>query len=221
MHSRHSKDTTPSHLTRQPVVQRDLRLHRMERQVLAHLLRQLQPLDARGVGWRLRVLELDISVEYINGIKNQLAHFLSRLPTSGSTQVDPELNIPVLTVNNIRDREFINKFEYCLLDDEDHLDFITAETPDAKDALCTVEPVSSLTDEKILSHQQTDPLCLLLKKQLARGPSKLYHINDKGILIRVSPQDFSNQFVLPKDLRQRVLYIAHYSKSAGHPQGRE
>ena len=49
--------------------------------------------------------------------------------------------------------------------------------------------------------------------------SSNYLINNKGIICRKSTVDFSIQILLPEKLRERVLYISHYSKAAGHPGG--
>ena len=181
----------------------------------------LGPTDAteRLARWRLRLLEFDISVEYKKGIKNQLADAISRIPTEGETNISPDLNIPVLSIKEKEEIKILQSMEDDLYDDEDHLDFILAQQEDPIASVPDIEPISALTDEEIILHQYTDRLCGMLRKHLTLGPSKLYQINDKGILVRISPRDFSTQIVLPKDLRQRVLHIAHHSLSAGHPGG--
>ena len=78
-----------------------------------------------------------------------------------------------------------------LYDDEDHLDFILAQQEDPIASVPDIEPISALTDEEIILRQHTDRLCGMLRKHLTLGPSKLYQINDKGILVRISPRDFS------------------------------
>ena len=172
----------------------------------------LTDVTGRLTRWRLRLLEFDISIEYKKGIKNQLADALSRITTDGETSAAPYLNIPVLSVEEQQEYDCLGNLESDRMDDEDHLDFITARKADPCFAVTETPLLSALTDEEIISHQYTDRLCLILKKLLIKGPHKYYQINRKGILVRISPRDFSEQIVLPKDLRHRVLHIAHYSR---------
>ena len=79
--------------------------------------------------------------------------------------------------------------------------------------------VSALTPEEIILAQASDKFCADKLGEVRSGIQSAFRENIKGILVRISPNDYSEQIVLPKPLRQRVLYIAHYSKSAGHPGG--
>ena len=43
--------------------------------------------------------------------------------------------------------------------------------------------------------------------------------NDKGLLVRISPVDRSEQVVVPQSLRAKILYLNHRPRFAAHPGG--
>ena len=55
-------------------------------------------ISGRLARWRIRLCEFDFSLEYKKGKKNTIADAISRLPTTGETEVDPYLDVPVLNL---------------------------------------------------------------------------------------------------------------------------
>ena len=54
--------------------------------------------SGRLARWRIRLCEFDFSLEYRKGKKNTIADAISHLPTTGEKEVDPDLDVPVLTL---------------------------------------------------------------------------------------------------------------------------
>ena len=80
-------------------------------------------------------------------------------------------------------------------------------------------PLPALTDEDIIFAQNEDEYCKNILKLIQENNTSEFLLNNRGMICRKSPVDFSIQIVLPEKLREQVLYISHYSKSAGHPGG--
>ena len=113
------------------------------------------------------------------------------------------------------------------MDDEDHLDFITARKADPCFAVTETPLLSALTDEEIISHQYTDRLCLIPKQLLIKvqhlnmipkqllikGQHKYYQINRKGILVRISTRDFLKKLSFQRTC-DTVCYTKHSTPSS-------
>ena len=81
------------------------------------------------------------------------------------------------------------------------------------DMLC---PISI---DEMLSEQAADEYCQWARREMDRdtqGKSP-FAINQHGILIRRSTLDGSLQVVVPLSLRRRLLDIAHFAPTSGHP----
>ena len=155
--------------------------------------------------WRLRLSEFDFVVTYKKGTKNNIADALSRIPTSGETNVVQSHELPVFTAegNSIVDLDEHQECEIMLTTEERE------------------PPVSAISIEEILREQRNDTFC---QKRLAELDQGLryspFHINEHGVLIRKSPLDETTQVVVPLSLRPRLLHLQHVPPSAGHPGGR-
>ena len=167
--------------------------------------------SGRLARWRIRLSEFDLALDYKKGKKNTIADAISRLPTNGETNVDPDLDIPVLQVNT---DSSVEGAEEDILDDEDRLDDLTA-------SVHTVEPplLTAIQAEEVIREQSTDEYCLSLRDKLDNGHQIPFEVDEDGTLVRVSPRDFSRQMVIPKALRERLLHLTHHSKSGAHAGG--
>ena len=169
--------------------------------------------SSRLARWRLRLLEFDFTVQYKKVVKNTIADCISRLFTYGETAVEPDVSIPCLNVEQDTDT-------YPFLDVE--LDDSYDEMLVASVDICDVEEVreiSPITNEELIQAQFTDAYCRDLHDSLERGEGSPFAKNDKGILVRISPVDRSEQIVVPKSLRAKVLYLNHQPRFAVHPGG--
>lgn len=96
---------------------------------------------------------------------------------------------------------------------------------DATSGIFLLEPVeesaphSAFSAEEIILAQGRDSDCKSLKDQLYQGTAVPYEIDSHGILVRKTPDDQTRRMYVPRDLRAKVLRIAHYTKTAGHPGG--
>jgi hypothetical protein len=75
--------------------------------------------------------------------------------------------------------------------------------------------VTTVSSDELRTAQAADDTCQRLLTQLPK--TSLYDLNDKSLLVRVSPRDGSQQVVVPKDLVSMILYMEHYPPSAGQP----
>ena len=108
--------------------------------------------SGRLARWRIRLCEFDFSLEYKKGKKNTIADAISRLPTTGETEVDPDLDVPVLTLAPVRlPSATAEDVAEDLFDDVDELDEFTA-------SICHVEPLllTPIFQEEIIREQSTD-----------------------------------------------------------------
>ncbi|CAN8068757.1 unnamed protein product [Agarophyton chilense] len=76
--------------------------------------------------------------------------------------------------------------------------------------------VMPVTREKILREQAQDAYCRTLADQIGFKGSP-FDVDHNGYIVRRSTFYGSLQKVVPKALRPRVLYLAHYPRLSGHP----
>jgi hypothetical protein len=67
----------------------------------------------------------------------------------------------------------------------------------------TEDDVSALYTADLISEQADDPECQKFKDTSTLNG--LYDLDERGMLIRISPSDGSKQVVIPKSLRSKVL----------------
>ena len=77
--------------------------------------------------------------------------------------------------------------------------------------------VSALTIDEIREAQLNDPECTDARRRMAVGEATPYKEDERGLIVRVADIDGTIQILVPLGLRQRVLYLSHYTPLAGHP----
>ena len=77
--------------------------------------------------------------------------------------------------------------------------------------------VSAVTIYVIRDAQIDDPLCNETRRHLACGEQTPHKKDERGLIVRVAELDGTLQIFVSLKLRQRVLYLAHYTPIAGHP----
>lgn len=166
-------------------------------------------------------MEYDFTVHYRKGLKNQIADAISRLPTFGETKVAPDTEIPCYIVEGYdaqpaySDSFQREEFDYEPEDDssseDDDLILAATEEPEVDTRV--------LTMEEIVREQATDGYCIRTRTRMRSSEAHPFAENTRGVLVRLAKIDQTEQIVLPKVLRERALYLAHYPVMAGHPGG--
>ena len=78
--------------------------------------------------------------------------------------------------------------------------------------------VALITIDELLEEQAKDEEHLRLGRRLiSSNQARDYDHDERGLLARISPFDKAIQVFVPKTLRARALYLAHYTPVAGHP----
>lgn len=179
-------------------------------------LMELADAASRLARWRLRLMEFDFTVKYKQGIKNNIADAISRLPTFGFTRVAPDLDIPCLVLG-----EGVGVPDPVQLpgnnNDIDLKKSVLAM--EAGQAQPVQEPVdvNPISLEDLRQAQDTDPYCKQIRADIETSDAPRFDDNDVGVLVRVSPIDGSRAYVVPERLRQKILLLAHHSRLGGHP----
>ena len=190
--------------------------------------------DASGrlARWRLRLLEFDFTVQYKKGAKNTIADCVSRLPTFNETTKVPDATVPCFGVfddtgfpgRNLvgsesdpttatadeRLKELVEE-----MDDEDLQDESVGRNPDPVCEAEETRDLSPISIEEFVEAQATDSYCQQVQKEVDLGTSKLFQINNRGLLVRIAPLDRAEQVVVPASLRAKVLNLCHYPRLVG------
>ena len=78
--------------------------------------------------------------------------------------------------------------------------------------------VEAISIEEFLREQARDPYCQERMKKLgSEEEGAVFEIDQFGILCRSAKLDGAMQKVVPKTLRDRLLYLSHFPRLAGHP----
>ena len=160
--------------------------------------------------WRLRLAEFDYSVEFRPGIKNQAPDALSRLPTDGTDKTPLKDDIPVLAINITKDQE--RSIEDMCDDELDQENFAQHPPPEPQND----DPIER---ETFINEQRNDVECNQYANFVGL-PGSQFVYDREGYLSRVSKVDGALQRVVPRSLRIRLLYLAHYPRLQGHPGAR-
>lgn len=184
--------------------------------------------SSRLARWRLRLLEFDYEIQYKTGATNTIADAISRLPTFGESTFKPDLEIPCFSVEAPAEDVKQNRDANVLLNgcdvqeydsDHDEEDFIDERFPYEVLAVSEEVELSPIRLETFVQEQTKDDFCNGILSKLESEDSVIYKVNDKGLLVRVSPVDKSEQIVVPLTLRQKVLHLSHFPRMMGHPGG--
>ena len=180
-------------------------------------------------------MEFDFTIQYKKGAANTVADAISRLPTYGETSFHPDLEVPCFLVygydwHKVQERlnstkEPVHKLhidDYLALRDFDPEDLFVDEFIDAIDVIYSVEEIKDITPiriETFVEEQARDGFCQRIRPELDKATPSVYQLDKRGLLVRISPVDKSEQIVVPESLRQKVLYLAHYPRMVRHPGG--
>jgi transposase InsO family protein len=82
---------------------------------------------------------------------------------------------------------------------------------------------STVTVADLYHAQISDKTCIQLREDIKKGGSKFYihEENELQLLCRISTDPEHKRVYIPEALRERVMYLAHYPATAGHPGGRK
>jgi Reverse transcriptase (RNA-dependent DNA polymerase)/Integrase zinc binding domain len=75
--------------------------------------------------------------------------------------------------------------------------------------------VAAVSTEELRREKAPDPTCQRLLAMT--GGSRLYDLNDDGLLIRIAPIGGSHQVVVPDSLTSLILCLESYPPAVGHP----
>jgi len=139
--------------------------------------------------WRLRLSEYTFDMVYKPGASHHLPDFLSRASTVAPPE-DIYVDIPRLALAETANG--LRTGRYTGAD--------------------TSEPVEF---DDVVEAQQTDDYCVEMSTWVERGKAKAFFRNEHHALYRRTP--YSNQLVIPKSLRERVLTPEHHATVAAQP----
>jgi RNase H-like domain found in reverse transcriptase/Integrase zinc binding domain len=146
--------------------------------------------------WRLGLAQFDFIAKYRPGVQHQPADGVSRLVTLSHDSSAVEDNIP-----------------YCVVADDAIKESVHTPGPALEDAVLEL-----ITLHELIDAQSQDPFCLSKLSELDGATMKrLFAVNDKGLLVKLSPLDKAEQVLVPRSLANRVMCLAHLPRLAAHP----
>lgn len=74
-----------------------------------------------------------------------------------------------------------------------------------------------ITVEELSASQATDEMFQEIRHRINSGNRDPYVEYQRGLFCCIAPLEGVFQILVPKDLRQKVLFLAHYTPVAGHP----
>jgi RNase H-like domain found in reverse transcriptase len=135
--------------------------------------------------WRLGLSQFDFIVKYRPGVQHQPADGVSRLVTLGHDNSAVEDEIPC-----------------CVVADDTSKESVPSPGPTLEDAV--LEPI---TLHELIDAQSQDPFCLSKLSELDGATMKRHFaVNDKGLLVRLSPLDEAEQVVV------NYIILAYYGQ---------
>jgi hypothetical protein len=152
--------------------------------------------NARLARFRLKLAGMDFVVSHLPGRQNRAADGMSRVgsdaPSAKTDDVTEYDNVPCLIIQEL--------------------------PPRTGPLVEGVEEWNAITIAEMRDAQGVDPDCERLREQLA-APGSTCDEDADGLLVRLSPMTARTQVVVPRALRERVMSLAHYPRSSGHPGG--
>ena len=168
--------------------------------------------SGRLMRWRLRLSEFHFVVKYKKGLLNTQADALSRLATSGETTVDIDDEIPCYLAETPEHCEENLEFSDINFAEGDELLAMSLDVP-------TGDQAATVSREEMATSQMIDPFCADIRSRISGGEQLPFEEDDSGLLIRIVSR--YRQIVVPKALRERILYMGHHTVLAGAPGGRK
>jgi Integrase zinc binding domain/Integrase core domain/RNase H-like domain found in reverse transcriptase len=147
--------------------------------------------NPRLARFRLKLAGLSFSVGHIPGNRNKAADGLSRCETGGTTVDSPG-------------NSGFDDIPCCV---------VLKELPPRPGPLLEIDEWSAITVIEMREAQETDDYCQSYRNKEG------WEEDSNGLLMRVSPLDNVAQIIVPQSMRERLLTLGHYPKSAGHPGG--
>ncbi len=191
-------------------------------------LRNIVDPEIRHSRWRLILFEFDFDMKYRKGSRNHIADAISRLPTFEYHTSGPELEIPSFLVesgNEKSTRPVTNVIDTnsWTKDDWDPFDFHEDER--IINSLCTFSALAvdieaelqAVTIDEVHQAREDDPECDSIRKELNLRRDTPFVEDERGLLVRVTEPDGICQIFVPRELRLRLLHLAHHTLLAGHP----
>ena len=118
------------------------------------------------------------------------------------------------TIEARNDDQYFAEDEF---DDEDTLDNNLVHSTNILNI--NTSNLQPLTVEELLIAQNEDKECQDIRKRIAAKETMEFTEDERNLIIRLAPIDHSRQIYTPKSLRSRLLLLAHYPRSVGHPGG--
>jgi RNase H-like domain found in reverse transcriptase len=148
--------------------------------------------------WRLGLVQFDFIVKYRPGVQHQSSDGVSRLVTLNHDSSVVEDEIPC-----------------CVVADDATKESVPSTGPTLEDAV--LEPI---TLHELIDALAQDPFCLSKLSELDGATMKRHiAVNEKGLLVRLSPLDNAEQVVVPRCLANHVMCLAHFHRLAAHLGG--
>jgi hypothetical protein len=141
---------------------------------------------------------VDFTVKYRPGVQHQPSDGVSRLVTLGHDSSAVEDEIPC-----------------CVVADDASKESVPTPGPTLTDAVLEL-----ITLHELIDSQAQDPFCLSKLSELDGATMKRHFaMNDKGLLVRLSPLDDAEQVVVLRCLANRVMCLAHLPRLAAQRGG--
>ena len=152
-------------------------------------------------------------------MKHQLADGMSRLRT-GDDSEEIEDEIATFAVETDGGELTISDPTYvCAKDADEQISGYFLPPESESDGICTLEEqtdVVPVTADELLTAQAEDPFCQE-KSNSVGDPRSQFEFDCYGFLVRRSRLDGTWAKVVPSSLRDRILYLAQYTRLSGHP----